>query len=100
MIPGSTPTHTFTLPIDSKDIENLRITYKQGGKIVCQKEMPDCTMSGTQAVVKLTQRDTLGFKSSTIVQFQLKVLTVGGDVLISDVFEEPVEVVLDREEIE
>jgi hypothetical protein len=99
MIPGTTPTHTYTLPLSNNDIENLRITYEQGGKIVCQKEKADCTMDGTQAVVKLTQQDTLGFTSNANVRIQLKVLTVGGDVLISEVFKKPVEIVLDKEEI-
>lgn len=34
MSQGTTPTHVFTLPIDTSTISQLRITYIQGGTVV------------------------------------------------------------------
>jgi len=99
MIPGTTPTHTYTLPLSEEEIENLRVTYEQGGKIVCQKEKEDGVLEANVFTLKLSQQDTLGFTANAPVRIQLKALTTGGDVLVSEVFKRPVSIVLDKEEI-
>lgn len=99
MTPGATPTHTFNLPVSTDDVAALRVTYEQGGKNLLQKEMDECTLSGTQVIIKLKQEETLLFESNGIVRIQLKGKTKGGDVLISDIIKRPTNIVLDREVI-
>ena len=83
MIRGTTPKHTFSLPVDSSVIRALRIIYAQGGKEVITKELSDCTLAETEATVKLSQEETLLFDSSQIVEIQMRILTTGGDALAS-----------------
>ena len=45
MIPGTTPTHIFRIPLLAADVAELRITYSQGGKVVLQKELKDIYFS-------------------------------------------------------
>ena len=83
MIRGTTPTHTFNLELETRNIESIRITYKQGARVALEKTERDATMSGTTIKVKLTQKDTYKFQLNIPVKLQLKVKTVGGDVLAS-----------------
>lgn len=99
MIPGTTPTHTFSLPVDATAVASLRITYKQGDKIVMQRLKDDCTLSGKKAVTRLSQEDTLLFQDRTPVRIQIKVKTAAGDVLISKPKTIPVSEVLEMEVI-
>ena len=85
MIRGTTPTHTFTLPISVDDVDKIRIIYAQGGvKIV--KTNADCTMEGNTITTKLTQEDTLSMSSDTVVKIQLHLLTRAGEPLVSDIY--------------
>ena len=99
MIPGTTPTHTFRIPVNAADVAAIRITYDQSQKTVLQKELEDCTVTDGQVVTKLTQEETLKFKSNVEVRIQIKVRTVGGDVMVSDIMKVPAYIVLDEEAI-
>lgn len=96
---GTTPTHTFTLPIDAASITKLRITYVQDGEIVLTKTEKNAQMDGSTVKVKLTQAETLSFNNERMVEIQLKVLTTGGDALVSDVWNVHPLRVLDEEEL-
>lgn len=96
MAPGTTPTHTFGLPISTDKIAALRITYEDSGKIVLQKEKDDCELIGSKVITKLSQEETLRFGSNKIIRIQLKVKTTGGDVLVSNVMKKPTRIVLDK----
>lgn len=96
MIRGTTPTHTFTLPISVDDVDKIRIIYAQGGvKIV--KANADCTMEGNTITTKLTQEDTLSLTSDNYVEIQLRVLTVAGDAFASQIMRTHVCVCLEDE---
>lgn len=96
MTPGTTPTHTFNLPLNVL-VDKCRITYEQGGKIVLQKEKKDCTLNDSnQIICKLSQEDSLQFVSNAIVRIQLKVKTTGGDVLVSNLMKKPTNILLDK----
>ena len=99
MIPGTTPTHIFRIPLLAADVAKLRITYAQGGKIVLQKELKDCTVTDGAVAVRLKQEDTLKLASNVKVRIQMKVRTTGTDVLVSNYVDVPSEIVLDREVI-
>lgn len=96
MIQGTTPTHTFNLSIDSSIISKLTITYAQFERVIVQKTKDDCVINNNLITVKLSQEDTLRFKPGTPVQIQLRVLTVGGDALASEISTIPLEAVLDK----
>jgi hypothetical protein len=96
MTPGATPTHTFNVPIDAEEIAAVRISYEQNGKILLSKNKEDCTLSGKQIIVKLSQEDSLKFDSNVIVRIQLKIRTTGDDVIISDIIKKTTNIVLDK----
>lgn len=86
MIRGTTPTHTFTTPLDVEIITDLRLSYAQEGAEIFNKKKSEVTLEGKTISVRLTQEETLKFDSAKgVVQIQLKVLTEGGDVFSSDV---------------
>lgn len=85
MIRGTTPTHVFTLPIDVNTLEKIRVIYSQNGREIVTKTEGDCQLDGNKITVKLSQRETLGMKSTANVEIQLRVLTNGGDALASQI---------------
>ena len=100
MIQGTTPTHTFNLPIDVSLVKNVRITYAQCETVVLQKEKGSCSFDGNSLQVKLTQEETLLFSCGSPVKIQLRIRTTGGDVLASDLIRVPCGVVLDKAVLE
>lgn len=85
MIIGTTPTHTFTIPIDVSQIADLRISYAQDNNVLLTKSIKDCVLKGKTISVTLTQEDTLKFNSSTQIKTQLKILTTENVVLVSKI---------------
>ena len=85
MIRGTTPTHIFGIPFDVSNIADLRIVYAQNNTEVLVKKLTDCVVEGHTIKVTLSQEDTFKFDSSKKVQLQIRVLTLGDDVLSSDV---------------
>lgn len=83
---GTTPLHTFTLPIAASSIAKLRVTYAQQGNIVAEKTEADATLEDNIVQVTLTQEETLKFRDTRDVEIQLKVLTTGGDALVSEIW--------------
>ena len=105
MIPGTTPTHTFTLPFTPPAGTNYRIVYAQGKEgleeIVLELTTERCTVEGNSLFVTLTKEETLAFNSTLVwhkgrlmplpVTIQVGVRTEGGDVMWSDIIETTVE---------
>ena len=46
MYRGTTPTFTFTLPIECETITKLSVAFKQGGKLLFERGLADVTRSG------------------------------------------------------
>ena len=84
MFKGTTPTHTFKVTIDTSLIKEVKITYSQRDKEILVKRTPDCTIVEDAISTKLSQEDTFLFESNTLVSIQLRVLTKGGDALITE----------------
>ena len=84
---GTTPTHSFTLPDELKNVElsALYITYRQGGKTVLEKTMEEASVEGGIITVRLTQDDTLAFQTEGEVQIQIRLRTAAGDALASEI---------------
>lgn len=99
MIRGTTPTHIFTLPFETKLISNIRIIYTQGGERILVKEIGDCQLDGSTVTVRLTQEETFRFDCNKYVEIQVRALTHGGDALNSEIYKTSVERCLDTEVI-
>lgn len=97
--PGTTPTHTFTLPFEKEMLADLRITYIQNKKKIFTKEMEDVEISGSDISLTLTQEETLLFEAGKNVSIQLKIKTTEGLVFNSDIIEMRVDCSLDNEVI-
>ena len=85
MIRGTTPTHYFYLPFGREIVASLDICYAQKDKPVLVKSLTDCTYEGNTVSVKLKPEDTLLFTAHRCVEVQVRVHTLGGEVLMSDV---------------
>ena len=93
----TTPEHKFTLQIDPSVISKVRITYAQNNAIVLNKEGDAVFLDGNIAMVKLTQEETKKFTADKEVEIQVRVLTLGGDALASDIIKVDVKKALDDE---
>lgn len=92
----TTPTHTFGIPLDTGDLDKIKITYSQDGKTVLEKYKDDCELEGNVIACKLTQEDTQKFKHGD-VKIRLRVKTKSGDVSASDSYTVFCEDILDEE---
>ena len=99
MVRGSTPKHTFTLPIPTSTVKKVRITYEQLGREILEKTEDDVKMEENTITLRLTQSETLKFKENKDARIQLKVLTNSGDLLPSQIFTVTVKEILDEEEL-
>ena len=82
---GTTPEHTFTLPFDTSTIAAVRIIYEYNDNEIVVKTKDDCTLDGKDIKVKLSQEDTLKFICNTTIKVQVRILTVDGEAIASDV---------------
>ena len=85
MYRGTTPTFTFTLPIECETISKLSVAFKQGGELLFERGLPDVTMSGNVLSCTLTEEETLQLRGDTELQIQLRVVyIVHGNRIIAD----------------
>ena len=97
MYRATTPTHIFTLPFDTDQLEKIRITYAQFGETIFQKNETQCTLIGKTIKVELTQEETLRFQSTAEVSIQLRVMTTDGKVMASEILQKQPKECLDEE---
>lgn len=98
MIRGTTPIHTYDIPFDVSLIADLRVSYAQNGKEVVVKKKEDVTLDGNTITVELSQAETFLFDcGKRVVDIQVRVLTVNGDALCSNVMTMQVEKCLNNE---
>ena len=100
MFKGTTPTHTFEVDIDTSLIKEVKITYSQNDREVLIKKTCDCTIKNGIITTQLSQENTFLFECLTPVTIQVRVLTLGGEALTSDLIKEPVGKCLDAEVLE
>ena len=96
IIPGTNPTHCFTLPVDASLVAEARVVYWQGSREVLRREGKDFRRDGTSLITELSQDETLLFDSGPVA-FQLSVRLVDGRVLRSGIMFRNAAEVLDRE---
>ena len=105
MIRLTTPTHSFTFDSDPSLYARILITYKQGSRIVLNKEKEDLTVEEKQeggetvwvASFRLTQEETKGFSANGAVKIQVRALAEDGTAFASEKYSLPVEDVLNDE---
>lgn len=100
MIRGTTPAHVFNLPFETSLIQEVRVTYAQGGAKVLEKTEADCTLEDKCIIVELTQEETLKFTARVNVEVQVKLLTTAGEVMASKIQTVSVERCLNEEVFE
>lgn len=100
MFRATTPTHIFALQFDTSLLQEIRITYQQNGNTVLQKTEADCTLTGSEIKVMLTQEETLLFAPDERVSIQLRVLTTTGRVMASEIKKVFARACLDEEVME
>ncbi len=83
---GTTPTHAFCLPFTVDMVSAVEIAYVQSGTTKLTKVKDDCTLTDRTVSVTLTQEDTFLLTEGVPVEIQLRVLTTGGDVLMSEIY--------------
>ena len=81
---GTTPTLTFTLPVDPSIIECLFITFSQNREIILEKNINDCEFIDGALQVTLSQKETLSFNVGAI-DTQIRLKTNDGSAMASNV---------------
>lgn len=114
IVRGTTPYHTFIVPLASQEIDEVYITYLQNGEIILDKDKNDIEISdveletenahmenleeviieenestSSQVTIHLSQEDTLKFKfypaaEKNIAVVQLRILDTNGEAYASD----------------
>lgn len=97
IVRGTTPTHTFTLPMDCSELRTIQVVYAQGESVIIRKEDGDLTCEGRRASCTLTQADTLSLEEELRCEIQVRALTAGGVALASQILREDVGRCLDDE---
>lgn len=94
---GTTPTHTFQLPVDASLLDEVKITYVQKDKEVLTKYKRDCKVNGSSISVTLTQEETLRFSQYCVCHVQVRALTNDGEAIASQIMNVKVLPLLDAE---
>lgn len=99
---ATTPSDTFTLPIETNTCTKIQVTYKQGKyKIVKLYQNgtlpPGMTLDGKKIIVRLTQDETKKFNSDGMISVQVRVKTESNDVFASQKWKVYVDTSLNEE---
>ena len=90
IIRGTTPTIEYELPFDTSVLSEVFVTISQSGNVIIEKEIGDCVLTDCLLTVKLSQDETLSLSASRIAEIQVRMKTVDGDVLASDIYTDDV----------
>lgn len=96
MYRGTTPTITFTLPIEANKIDVMYITfaqkttkYSEDSVVIFEKTLADCRVDGKDVHLTLSEEDTLKLSSHKDVEIQIRAAS-GESKMASPVYTEPV----------
>ena len=85
MIRGTTPILNFTLPFEVSELSEYWITISQRYEnIKIDKTSTDCTASGSEITLELTQEDTLMLIAGKPVYIQIRALTTADLAIASN----------------
>lgn len=88
MIRGTTPLLEFTVPFDTSQLAEAYVTLAQCGEVVVDKKLEDCEVDVHKLSVRLTQEETLRLGDRHVTEIQIRVRTVEGEALASNIFAE------------
>jgi len=112
IVRGTTPYHSFIIPLEPEKISALYVTYLQNNEVVLDKSITDVTIESveeklenasmeepeefvisSQITLHLTQEDTLAFHfypaaEKNIAVIQIRLLTSEGEAYASDPVQE------------
>lgn len=94
---GTTPTHTFTVPIITGDLKVVHIAYAQNSQVLFVKDTESVKMGANELSVTLTQDETLQIDPRRNVEIQVRVVTLDGTAMASDIITVPADRVLECE---
>jgi hypothetical protein len=94
---GTTPIFTFTLPFATVLVQKAKVIFEYDDEQQLCKVLTADNFKGETISVQLTQEETFKFSCNSHIKVQLRVLTVDGDALTSDVYTVFVEECLDNE---
>ena len=72
MIRGTTPELKFGVPFDPTTCKQIWITFSQNNREIFTIYKEDCTLTSTEIMVTLSQRQTLSLSSAYQVQIQVR----------------------------
>lgn len=90
---GTTPTNTFTVDVDLTTAIAVFVTYKQGDRLLVEKDIGDLDITATKVEVALSQEDTLAFAQGS-VQIQIRAKFGDGAAIASNIIVAPVDQIL------
>ena len=98
----TTPTHTFTLPIETSTCKEILVTYEQGNETLEfhyeDNTLPDgMTLVNKDVMIRLTQEQTKAFSAKKPIVVQIRVLTSDDEAFASQIFKVFVNDVLNDE---
>jgi hypothetical protein len=88
MIRGTTPLLEFTVPFDTRQLAEAYVTLAQSGKVVVDKKLEDCEVDTHKLSVRLTQEETLRLDDGYVTEIQIRVRTIEGEALASNIIAE------------
>lgn len=86
MIRGTTPKLEFTLPFDTDSLVEAFVTLTQDGIPIVEKTLKECERNGKCLSVRLTQEDTLKLDCKYNTEIQIRIKTIMGEALASNIF--------------
>ena len=80
MIRGTTPTITYTFPIDMSNVQKFRMYFIQGSEVVLEKTEEDCSIVGNTVKTTLSQEETYSLSTKKLLITKARFLTNDGKV--------------------
>lgn len=84
---ATTPTFSFTLPVDTSLVSNFIISFAQGGVVKLEKTKKDCTCSDKVVSVTLTEAEANLFSHKLTGQIQIRAKLTDNQVVASNILE-------------
>lgn len=88
MIRGTTPLLEFIVPFETSTLAEAWVTLAQNNEVIVDKRLIDCKVDPNKLSVRLTQEETLKLKAFYLTEIQIRVRTVAGEALASDIITE------------
>ena len=89
MIKGTTPTLQFNLPIETSTLKaaEVMVRYVDNHKeVTIVRTLDECETTESTITARLTQEETLLIPAPSVVEIQLRVLTLDDVALASSIF--------------